>query len=141
MSYFGALTSVKKIQVFPKTLWRLNEELVYVSDTVGVIRVPKDFITDFGSVPRLPFVFLAAGARADEACIVHDWLYSTQIMPRDVADEVLAEAVKALGYSEALAKLMWAGVRLGGWAAWKKPNVPQESHVTAIMGAASLEAP
>lgn len=133
MSYFGDLCDVKKIQVFPKTLWRLNKELVYKSDTVGVIRVPKDFVTDFGSVPRLPFVFLAAGARADEACIVHDWLYSTQSMSRSAADDVFKEAILALGYEDALAALMWAGVRVGGWTAWKEPNVPQESHVQAVM--------
>lgn len=138
MSYFGDLANVKKVQVFPKTLWRLNETLVYHSDNFGRIDVPQDFVTDFGSVPRLPFAYWLAGGQADEACIVHDWLYSTQVVTRPRADEILKEAILALGYSSALANTMWAGVRIGGWTAWKEPNVPQESHVQAYM---DLEAP
>ena len=40
--------------------WRLLEDLVYLSDRWGRIVVPKGFITNFASVPRLPVVFLVA---------------------------------------------------------------------------------
>ena len=55
--------------------WQLLGPFVYESDTVGTIIVPKGFITNFGSVPRLPFMYAAFGGVGDQACTLHDWLY------------------------------------------------------------------
>ena len=42
----------------------------------NIIRVPAGYITDFASVPRLPFIYLAYANKAHLAALVHDWLYS-----------------------------------------------------------------
>jgi hypothetical protein len=95
--------------------WRLNEPVVYQSDVAGqTFTVPAGFVTDLASVPRWPLVYLLAGGTANEASVVHDFLYSTHLVPRAVADAVLKEASLLTGVPKWRAWLMWAGVRIGG---------------------------
>lgn len=104
--------------------WVLVEPLVYQSDRAGMtITVPAGFQTDLASVPRWPVIFFLCGDTSNEAAIVHDYLYSTHMVPRDVADGVLSEASRASGVPAWRASLMWAGVRLFGSSHWGN-NVP-----------------
>ncbi|MDR3389081.1 MAG: DUF1353 domain-containing protein [Rudaea sp.] len=101
--------------------WRLQNELVYQSDAAAtVFVVSTGFVTDFASVPRIPGVFDLVGDTAHAAATLHDWLYATHAVPRDVADAVLQEAAKVSGVASFKAWLMWAGVRLGGASHWTK---------------------
>lgn len=110
--------------------WQLEAPLVYFSDSLlRAFHVPTGFITDFASVPRLPLAYLLAGGKANAAAVIHDWLYSTHKVDRKTADAVFREAIVAEGYSRFTAWLMWSGVRLGGWAAWDKPNLKQPDHI------------
>jgi hypothetical protein len=95
--------------------WILCAPLVYQSDVAQqTFTVPAGFQTDLASVPRLPLVFLLAGDSARKASVVHDWLYTTHPVTRDVADAVLKEASLLTGVPKWRAWLMWAGVRIGG---------------------------
>ena len=131
MGKFKTSLDVKKIS---EKEWRLIDPLVYESDTVGIIIVPSGFVTNFGSVPRLPFMYLLFGGVGDEACVLHDWLYASPHEPfygsgkkvnREIADKVLRGVVKEClkdgwkitGFLAAWA--MWAGVRIGGASHWK----------------------
>jgi hypothetical protein len=97
------------------------------------IVVPMGFITDFASVPRIIGAWLLYGGKGKRAAVIHDWLYSTQYVSRKVADAVFEEALKASGYAEWEVAGMYAGVRIGGWVAWNKKNVPQEREVQQYM--------
>lgn len=94
--------------------WMLDEPLVYQSDMAGLITVPKGFTTDFESCPRLPILFYLAGEVTREAAVVHDYLYSTKMFPRDVADKVLLEAMEVTGIPSWRRQLIYWGVRIGG---------------------------
>ena len=113
--------------------WMLLDDLIYMSDTVGMIIVPAGFVTNFGSVPRLPFMYLAFGGVGDEACTLHDWLYnpphetfhgSNKFIDRETADKVLRGVIKECMVDSwdvtksITAWSMWAGVRLGGSSHW-----------------------
>lgn len=99
--------------------WVLKNELIYDSDVAAqVFVVPVGFTTDFASVPRIPFVFDLLGDIAHAAAILHDWLYTSHVVPRDVADAVLKEAAVATGVAPYKAWLLWAGVRAGGASHW-----------------------
>lgn len=99
--------------------WRLQNPLIYESDVAAqVFIVPVGFVTDFASVPRIPGVFELLGDTAHEAAALHDWLYTTHPVPRDIADAVLQEAAKVSGTSAFKAWLLWAGVRVGGASHW-----------------------
>ena len=132
IAHFDGFVPVLKLQEFPQRLWALQKRLQYYSQVVGRwIIVPLGFVTDGCSVPRVPGVFLLAGDKAEEAGYLHDWLYTSQMFPREVADQVLREAVIAMGYSELLANSMYEAVRLFGQSHWDLPNQPQPASVSA----------
>jgi len=96
-------------------LWRLSDSFAYSSDVAELdIVVPKGFITDFASVPRLPFIYSSLGNIAHMPAVLHDYLYSTGLVSRKVADQVLLEAMEVSGISWGKRKLIYAGVRVGG---------------------------
>lgn len=108
----------------------------YSAELRRVFTVPEAFETDLASVPRLPLMYLLCGNTADEAAVIHDYLYTTGLVPRAQADAVFAEAIgviqrdkqeaaKAAGVPSwrraltgaadtARRGAMWLGVRLGG---------------------------
>lgn len=106
--------------------WVLLRDFQYDSDLMGRITVPEGFVTDLGSVPRLPFAYLIAGNRFPAPAVVHDYLYQhPDFEDRALADAVLHEAtgVEAPGYgieseSGIIRSLAWGGVRVGGWSPW-----------------------
>jgi hypothetical protein len=105
--------------------WRLTSSLRYWSAILDrMIVVPEGFVTDFASVPRLPFVYWFTGGKFQAAAVIHDWLYRrrSEKVSRAEADAVLAEAMKALGYWLPRQWFVWAGVRIGGyWSFEKRP--------------------
>lgn len=102
--------------------WILLAALIYESDVAArTITVPAGFQTDLASVPRLPLVYLLTGDCARQAAVVHDYLYSTGIVSRSVADEVLREASAITGVPTWRRVLMFAGVRLFGGSHYTAP--------------------
>lgn len=108
----------------------------FFSDLLGeAILVPAGFVTDFASVPRIIGAWLLYGGKGKRAAVIHDWTYSSQMVSRSVADAIFEEALKASQYDAWEVKGMYAGVRLGGWVAWNKKNVPQDEEVQRIIEA------
>lgn len=141
-------------------LWTLVGDFRFYSARLGrVITVPAEFVTDLASVPRLPVMYWLCGATADEAAVVHDFLYRDASTSRADADAVLAEAMgviarqkqETLAVSGApawrrfLAGLaddarrgaMWAGVRVGGGSSYKA----RAGTLTALAPLNPVEAP
>jgi len=105
--------------------WRVDKPLEYASDVAGqTIAVPEMFITDFSSVPRLPVAYLLAGDRAHKASVVHDYLYRTGMLPRDLSDRVFREAACVSGAPWWCCVLLYLGVRVGGWRYYKSGGCP-----------------
>lgn len=103
-----------------------------------VVTVPKGFITDFASVPRL--AQLLPGFNRTEgsatAAVLHDWVYccagdlvvadeafvcgeQVQLSRRE-CDRLLYDGLRASGYSRVTAWLFYAAVRAGGWKYWNR---------------------
>lgn len=121
-----------------RPLWRLEKPLAFHSETLGLIQVPPEFVTDFSSVPRLPLMYLFFGNTATRPGVVHDWLYEKGriddgIITRVEADTVWNEASDADGQPRVRSRTMWIGIRVGGWVAWnrhrKKNGAPRFKHV------------
>jgi hypothetical protein len=112
------------LQVQPATgkddgQWQLISDLIYQSDVAEMtFTVPKGFVTNFASVPRIPIVYELAGDTASNAATVHDFLYSTHPVSRAMADAVLREASDVTAVPDWRRQLMWAGVRMFGWLYW-----------------------
>lgn len=101
-------------------LWTTVEHLNYRSNKYNKnYIVPKGFVTNLASVPRVPFIWLIAGGVASAAAIVHDWLYTNgiklrQIKSREEADNVFYEAMIETKVPVWKAWLMYKAVSLFG---------------------------
>lgn len=97
----------------------VNHFFRYQSDIARqIFTVPVGFVTDFASVPRLGAVYAWLGNEGHEAAVVHDWLYYSAITTKDMADDVLLEALEVSGISWFKAHIFWLGVHVGGFVAW-----------------------
>ncbi|GAA0586621.1 DUF1353 domain-containing protein [Halomonas salifodinae] len=100
--------------------WRLARDLIYSSARYGqLIEAPSGFVTDYASVPRLPFVFVLTGDTGHRAAVIHDYLYrhGAPQWSRRQADQIFRDALLE-SEPRWRAWIMWAGVRVGGWRAW-----------------------
>mgnify|MGYP005991133341 CR=1 FL=1 len=106
-----------------KQLYRAAHDITFMSETVGCIVVPKGFITDLASVPRLPFIYAIFGDSFQMAAIIHDYLYSAKSgskITRKEADAVLVEACDAIGESWWRSRGSWLAVRAFGWLSYSE---------------------
>lgn len=110
----------------------------YLDPILGKITAKKSFVTNYASIDVLHnvvlFMFYALLASyGDKAATIHDWLYSgygitradgTIYYPtRAECDDVLYRALRAEGLAIWRAWMFWAGVRLGGHAAYEPKQV------------------
>lgn len=99
----------------------LHESLVYVSTLLNkVIVVPRGFNTDLASIPIGVRNIISPIGRYDKAAVVHDWLYRVNGVTRKQADDVLLEAMKVSNVKGWQQKVIYWGVRIGGWVSWNK---------------------
>jgi hypothetical protein len=98
--------------------WLVLRALLYWSALLDrMITVPAGFKTDLASVPRWPLAYWICGGLANEAAVIHDYLYASHLVSRRQADAILREAAKATGVNWRR-WLMWAAVRCFGWLYW-----------------------
>jgi hypothetical protein len=94
-------TKVNEASSHGRANWKLQRELVFNSDLVGMIVVPEEFETDFASVPRLPFMYWLTGDTAHASAVVHDYLcrvwYPQGRITWRSASEVFGEAMRHEG--------------------------------------------
>lgn len=107
-----------------RSRWYLANPLVFQSKIAGLtLTVPEGFVTDFASVPRLPIVYLTMNDIGHPAAVVHDYLYRNGVFDRRLCDKIFEEALKDLGVSLVVRKLMWAAVRVGGFVSYQDRKV------------------
>jgi len=105
-------------------IWRIDQELRFLSHICGLIRVPVGFITDFASVPRyIPIISAMLIGQANASATVHDYLYrknpSTDV-PRIWADQIFLEAMEFEKVGAIQRVLLYQGARAFGWMHYQK---------------------
>jgi hypothetical protein len=117
----------------------LNDFIVEFKPWASWLRltVPRGFITDFASVPKLVRLLPGFDVNGDsrDAAVLHDFAYSSRgrmavtspysgvdmvHLTRAECDRLLFGGLIACGYTNAQADLFYAGVRAGGWWYWRK---------------------
>ncbi len=114
--------------------WTVQEPFRYYmgSEASNVcVDIPRGFKTDLASVPRLARLLVPKLGKYNAAAVVHDRLYKqgeyTVLSPgvsypcditRKKADDVFNEAMKICGVSPWRRRLIYCGVRVGGWKGW-----------------------
>lgn len=81
--------------------------------------VPGGFETDFASVPRILWAVIPPWGKYSAAAVAHDWLYHKGKFSRWTCDAFFREHMRELGVGRLTRWIMWAGVRLFGWRAWR----------------------
>lgn len=117
------------------TFRELIEPLEYRSDVLmTTVIVPKGFIFDNESIPRIPLIYAWLGRTSDRAGCIHDYLYrkdSVPVVKRRIADEVYREANGSRGIGFFSRWCKWAGVRCGGcWSYHKRPVMASYKELT-----------
>lgn len=133
MSFFGGKLTVDVLDAQDVAakgsdvqLYTLTEELTYSSDALkATIVVPRGFITDFGSIPRIVWSYM--DPEDPSICwpsVVHDYFYKWngwlpnfpgRIFTRLEADQLLKEAMELCGARWDQRAAVFAAVRAGGW--------------------------
>lgn len=106
--------------------WELFEGFTFYFESKGKkesILIPKGFVTDFASTPRILYPFFPPIGKYNKAALVHDFLYSSKSdkynISRKKADQFFLQAMEVLGVSKKR-YLMYLAVRLFGKLSFKK---------------------
>jgi hypothetical protein len=106
----------------PGQAWfEVHEDLVYESDKYGRITVPKGYITNLASIPRLARPYLNPDdTRIAAPSMVHDSGYSDhRDLTRKQWDEILEEGMIVNGARKTMAALVFRLVQWFGASHWK----------------------
>lgn len=119
--------------------WVLQQDLEYEHpDTNKNVVIPRGFVTDLASVPRLFWVAFPPCGKYTSAAVLHDYLYwvQSQDCDRKCADDVLLLAMKEADVDLVTRESIYNAVRLGGSSSWNNNaklkssgtirNVPEE---------------
>ena len=106
--------------------WKLLTRYRYTTDLLGgsvLLGVPKGFITDLASIPRVVRSLVPQVGRHRGAAVIHDWLYATANIhdfSRRLCDRIFLEAMKVAGVPWYRRHMMYQAVRCGGWVFFNK---------------------
>ena len=113
---------------------------LYVSILIGAetyeCMIPEGFVTDFCSVPRVPFAYTLFGGKYNRTGTLHDALYSnwshiklihaalrTELpVTKELADAILYQSLRDEGASYLTAISMYQGVNLFGGKYYQRAN-------------------
>ncbi len=102
--------------------WVLKEPLTYQHpETREIVEIPRGFVTDFASVPRLFWTVFPPCGKYTSSAVLHDYLYWNQSFKcdRKCADDILLLAMKEANVDELTSNVIYTAVRLGGKSSWK----------------------
>lgn len=106
----------------------------------NVIEVPKGFVTDFTSVPRVFQWLVPRWGKYGNAAIIHDWLYWQQDLPRREVDLVFLEAMGVMRVFPLTKHLIYRAVRIFGWYAWLRNRADRESGFNRVLADLHIKA-
>lgn len=110
--------------IAPSFKYLKNGKMEIAQDwTSGFFIVPKGFVTDLASIPRILSPLFPKVGDNLPAAVLHDWLYSkkcTEKVDRKEADIFFLNMMAKWGVKPWRRYLMYYAVRLFGWMFYKK---------------------
>ena len=93
--------------------------------SLGRLIIKAGYTTDGASIPKPVWVIIGHPFNPDYilAAIVHDALYSAELVSREVADDVFKWFLDRMGVNEIVAQTMYLAVKEFGWSVWGKHTV------------------
>lgn len=84
------------------------------------VEVPKGFVTDFASIPRIFWSAVEPSGEYAFAAVIHDYVYWKQDRPRSEADAIFRYAMEDLGIKFVVSQPLYLAVDTLGGRAWSK---------------------
>jgi len=101
--------------------WRTLSDLVYPLEDGRMILVKQGFETDLASIPRVLWnLYPPMHPDYRGAAILHDGLYSSELLPRAECDWLFLSALQAQGNSWWTRNVFYSAVRGFGGSVWSK---------------------
>lgn len=121
-------TSPLEVRFLRGRKWELTRGIVYAFEKNDGITVPKGFVTDFASLPRVLWSLIPPTGQHAPAAVLHDYLYKTGRFTRAASDRFFLDAMKASGVSWTRRWMMYRGVRAGGGRAWRAHRKAEKTY-------------
>jgi len=103
--------------------WKPNNN----HNSLKKVAVPKGFVTDFASIPRIFWSVLPKDGTYTYAAVIHDYLYWNQSATREIADQVFYECMLDFRVNSSQREAIYFAVRLGGGGVWDQNRKLQDS--------------
>lgn len=111
-----------KVSKFFDRAYYLLEDIEWTPDIpingISKVVVPKGFVTDFASVPRIFWPILPPDDEYLLPAIVHDWLYWDQSLSKEQADGIMKAAMEELKLASWKITAVYQAVSIFGGSAW-----------------------
>lgn len=95
-------------------LWMPNRD-----QDLPQVKVPKGFVTDLASIPRMFWSLLRPDGEYTYPAIIHDYLYWTQNISKEKSDLIFRLAMEDFNINSATSLIIYNAVSSGGSSAWK----------------------
>lgn len=109
---------------FVEPVYFLLEPIVWEpnpgAQDLPAVQVPRGFVTDFASIPRIFWSVLRPDGEYAHAAVIHDYLYWSQTTPKAVADSIFKRAMEDLKVAPATVATLYNAVKLFGDQAWQE---------------------
>lgn len=107
-----------------RQLFRVLAEFRFASCLGLQVIVPKGFVTDFASVPRIFWRLFPPTGQHARASVVHDYLYTAEAdCPRFLADAIFRHAMEISGVPWWKRTAMYYAVRMFGSRAYQREPI------------------
>lgn len=104
-----------------ETLWELREPISIILSNGQLLVIPKKFVTDFASVPKIFWSAISSIGHYNLASVIHDYFYTYKNKSRKFADK---EFLNWMNFTTPKTKIrnyiMYICVRLFGYKRYKK---------------------
>ena len=120
MSSFTEYLYVKKIS---SRKWEVTRAFDYHVGKEGsgeVVSIPKGFITDFASSPRITWIFFPPDGKYTQAAVLHDYLIKTKQYSRTKTNKIFLEAMEVLGVPLWKRLMMYWSCQVWTYIFWDK---------------------
>jgi hypothetical protein len=97
------------------------------------VTVPKGFVTDFASIPRVFWSVLRPDGDYTYPAIIHDYLYWRQDTTREVADNILKFGMEDFSLDKMTVAAIFNGVRAGGASSWAANAAEKKQGIKRIL--------
>jgi hypothetical protein len=112
-----------RVEIVGEQLFKLTDSLIYEDDNYH-IEILEGFTFDGGSIPRLLWGIIESpiGGLGSSCFCLHDCLYWTKLLSKEVADDILFDTLKASGVPMITATAIYLTVKRFSYKSYRRED-------------------